>query len=299
MKKQRDVKFIIYQSLYIFVVCVIAIKGASLDLVQVIEDDGKPKVFLTPEEYQRLLDSLKKLTYIDTNKFAVVDKDLLKENEKLQQLVQLTQQRIQISATQPQITFTQPETKIEEKKEEIPVEKKEEIVLGEITLVQYRDNIINNRGGAPITVLGTVIPPYSSKTVRLGGENTVTITSGSVSKTVSTIENKKPIVRFQRLTTMDANTKVTTLQRNVGYRVTIEDDYPGQLDVKFNGPVSVKQVSENVFDVTLNAFTSRNAFDNYTENKTEPYSIGFTVTVSDKIAPHKITSQNSFYFGYY
>jgi len=30
MKKQRDVKFIIYQSLYIFVVCVIAIKGANL-----------------------------------------------------------------------------------------------------------------------------------------------------------------------------------------------------------------------------------------------------------------------------
>jgi len=46
MKKQKDVKFIIYQSLYIFVVCVIAIKGANLDLRQVVEDDGtvKPKI---------------------------------------------------------------------------------------------------------------------------------------------------------------------------------------------------------------------------------------------------------------
>ena len=29
MKKKSDVKFIIYQSLYIFVVCVIAIKGCE------------------------------------------------------------------------------------------------------------------------------------------------------------------------------------------------------------------------------------------------------------------------------
>ncbi|NOS84690.1 MAG: hypothetical protein HOP31_06075, partial [Ignavibacteria bacterium] len=54
MKKQKDVKFIIYQALYIFVVCVIAIKGANLDLTQVVEDDGKPKVFLSPDSLQKL-----------------------------------------------------------------------------------------------------------------------------------------------------------------------------------------------------------------------------------------------------
>jgi len=47
MKKNKDVKFIIYQSLYIFVVCVIAIKGANLDLVKVLEDDGTPKAHIT------------------------------------------------------------------------------------------------------------------------------------------------------------------------------------------------------------------------------------------------------------
>jgi len=60
MNKNKDIKFIIYQSLYIFVVCVIAIKGANLDLVQVIADDGKPKVFLSPDSLQKLYEIIKK-----------------------------------------------------------------------------------------------------------------------------------------------------------------------------------------------------------------------------------------------
>jgi hypothetical protein len=47
----------------------------------------------------------------------------------------------------------------------------------------------------------------------------------------------------------------------------------------------------------MNAFGSRSAFDNFTDNKDAPYSVGFTVTVTDKIAGHKITGQNSFSFG--
>jgi hypothetical protein len=47
----------------------------------------------------------------------------------------------------------------------------------------------------------------------------------------------------------------------------------------------------------MNAFSSKAAFDNFTENKSAPYSLGFTVTVTDKIAGHKITGQNSFVFG--
>ena len=60
MKKNKDVKFIIYQSLYIFVVCVIAIKGANLDLVKVLEDYGTPKAHITEDSLQKLLELLKK-----------------------------------------------------------------------------------------------------------------------------------------------------------------------------------------------------------------------------------------------
>ena len=90
MKKQKDVKFIIYQALYIFVVCVIAIKGANLDLTQVVEDDGKPKVTMTQNEIDSILALLKIAIIVDTNRFALVDKNLLVDNEKMRELVKET-----------------------------------------------------------------------------------------------------------------------------------------------------------------------------------------------------------------
>jgi hypothetical protein len=47
----------------------------------------------------------------------------------------------------------------------------------------------------------------------------------------------------------------------------------------------------------MNAFGSKSAFDNFTDNKDSPYSVGFTVSLTDKIAGHKVTGQNSFIFG--
>jgi hypothetical protein len=51
MKKQNDIKFIIYQSLYIFLVCVVAIKGANIDLVEVEERRMTGKTIV--ERYSR------------------------------------------------------------------------------------------------------------------------------------------------------------------------------------------------------------------------------------------------------
>jgi hypothetical protein len=50
---------------------VVAIKGANLDLIQVIEDDGKPKVFLTPDSLQKLYEIIKR-SIIDTNLYVVI-----------------------------------------------------------------------------------------------------------------------------------------------------------------------------------------------------------------------------------
>lgn len=292
MKKKSDVKFIIYQALYIFVVCVVAIKGASLDLTQVVEDDGKPKVIMTQDSLDKLMEQLKISIIVDTTKYAIVDKSLLVENEKLKNLVQQTK----VTFTS---NFTEQPKPIEEKpvEKQISVEKKEEIVLGEISLYQYHENIVNNKGDVSISIAGITIPAHSSKLVLLQGQTSVVISSGSMTKTVVVMDNKKPQISFQRVSSMGGDTKVTNLQRNVGFRVVINDDFPEQLEVKFGGAVTVKQVSSNTYDVTLNAFSSKSAFDNYTEGKDSPYNIGFTVTVKDKYAPHSVTGQNNFSFG--
>jgi len=302
MKKQKDVKFIIYQSLYIFVVCVIAIKGANLDLTQVVEDDGKPKVFLSPDSLQKLYEIIKKSIIVDTNLYVIIKKeDLEKMDDKIKQLV-VSPMNVQVSSSPVSFSTNNPlieQPKIEEK----PEDKKDpgemqEIRIGNIQLTQYTNNTLNNPYDTPLEVEGiTSIPPKSSKTFQTGGQSTVTIKVGSSTKTVELKPNEKPKINMQRVASMGEETRVTQLQRSTCFRVTISDDFPGQLDVKFNGPVTVKTVGTGVYDVTMNAFGSRSAFDNFTDNKDSPYSMGFTVTVSDNIAGHKITGQNSFIFG--
>ncbi len=302
MKKQKDVKFIIYQALYIFVVCVIAIKGANLDLTQVVEDDGKPKVFLSPDSLQKLYEIIKKSIIVDTNLYVIIKKeDLEKMDDKIKQLV-VNPMNVQISSS-PINSFTtnnpqidkQPEIKKEVEKD--PGEMKE-IRIGNISLTQFTNNTLNNPYDTPLEVEGiTTIPPKSSKTFQTGGQSTVTIKVGNQTKTVDLKPNEKPKIGMQRVASMGEDTRVTQLQSSVCYRITISDDFPGQLDVKFNGPVTVKTVGTGVYDVTMNAFGSRSAFDNFTDGKDSPYSVGFTVSVSDNIAGHKITGQNSFIFG--
>ena len=59
--KKRDVKFIIYQALYIFVICVVTIKGATLTLVEVVDIkhgwtyvDTTNKVLIDRNDYAKL-----------------------------------------------------------------------------------------------------------------------------------------------------------------------------------------------------------------------------------------------------
>lgn len=292
MKKSKDVKFIIYQALYIFVVCVIAIKGADLnldavELKKMIEPgyvyiDTSGKILIDRDKADNLIN-------FDSTRYVIISRDEFnKEPEKFTGLI-ITNPGNLGSVQEPLQSTT-----IE--KIVVDIVPKIEIVIGGVTLYKYHENIIQNQGNNPINVSGVTIPAHSTGKVTLGGESAVTITVGDISKTVNVLENKKPSVSFQRVTTMGEDVKATTLQRMVGFRVTITDDFPSQLDVKFNGPVSVKKTSDNTYDVTMNAFGSRNAYDNYISNRNEPYSVGFTVSVTDKLAPHSITGQNQFLF---
>jgi hypothetical protein len=299
MRRNKDVKFIIYQALYIFVICVVAMKGANLDLTQVVEDDGKPKVFLSPDSLQKLYEIIKKSIIVDTNLYVIIKKeDLEKMDDKIKQLV-VNPSNVTVSTT-PVFTTNNP---LVEKQPEVVEEKKDpgemqEIRIGNIQLTQYTLNTLNNPYDTPLEVVGiTSIPPKSSKTFQTGGQSTLIIKVGNQSKTVELKDNEKPKISMQRVASMGEDTRATYLQSSTCYRVTIDDDFPGQLDIKFNGPVTVKTQSATTFDVTMNAFGSKSAFDNFTDNKDSPYSVGFTVSVTDKIAGHKITGQNSFIFG--
>jgi hypothetical protein len=294
MRKKSDVKFIIYQSLYIFVVCVVAIKGANLDLKPVIDTEGKSISYISEDSLRKLYDRIKQSVIVDTNYFVIVDKKRLEEDARLREIV-ANMPHIDLNNYVLKSEVPPPPPKVEtpeEKEKKVP-----EIQVGSLELFQYHNNQINNKGDVPITIKGVTIPAHSTGSVLLGGEDVVTVSAGSVSKSYPVKENRKPKISIQRIATMGEDTKVTQLQRQVCFRVTIEDDFPDQIDVKFTGPISVETKGSATYDVTLNAFHSKAQYDNFTENKDSPYSLGFTVSAADKIAPHKITAQQSFIFG--
>src|SRR5688572_2092871 len=131
MRRSKDVKFIIYQALYIFVVCVIAIKGANLDLTQVVEDDGKPKVFLTPDSLEKLMEIIRKSIIVDTNLYVIIKKeDLEKMDDKIKQLV-VNPMNVQVSSSPITSvnTFTTNNPQVEQQPK---IEKEEEKDPGEM-----------------------------------------------------------------------------------------------------------------------------------------------------------------------
>src|SRR5436853_5540583 len=123
MKRKNDIKFIIYQSLYIFVVCVIAIKGANLDLTQVVEDDGKPKAIISPDSLLKLYEIIKKSIIVDTSLYVIISKeDLAKMDVKVRDFVLQNQNQPVLSVTSSQVNTNTTNNPLVEKIEQKPDE---------------------------------------------------------------------------------------------------------------------------------------------------------------------------------
>lgn len=305
MKAERDVKFVIYQVLYIFVVCVIALKGANLDLAEVI---SKEKV--VEKQYA---DSLK--AYIDSLlALGLVPKIEFDTNLKIEDIAAL-QEKLRVMQTQLQVvqtspTFvrpdmTPPELRQEEKKPEEEIKDDEEKIKSNVQIggsfTQYLTYSVKNpyNGTLVISADGrtlTSISPGGSASFTLGGEKSITYKVGESSDTKAINKKPPPEISMTRLAPSGEEVSLRTIQSQVGYRVSIRDLAPDQLKVNISGPVRVTQSGSGVYDITLSFLTSKSAFDNYTEGRDEPYSVGFNVSVVDA-AGTKITRNGQFVFG--
>ena len=317
-RKNRDVKFIIYQSLYIFVISVLALKGANLDLTEVVSKEKVVEKSYT-DSLKVMIDSLLARGIVPEIKFDTTQKFTNPEELK-KKLVEAQQQLLVLKSNNPSLTVNQtsPTLQVQQQpeieKEKIPEQKKEEQKVEEDktqdldfrisqSFTQYTSNTVSNPSGTSIEIYGSdgttiaSVPPGGSRTFQIGGQSSLTFKRGGVSRTISTKDNTKPKIMMQRLVSAGEDVSVRSLQSTVGYRVTLTDDFPGQLDVKFSGPVSVKQAGPLVYDVTFNFLGSKSAFDNFTENREAPYSVSFQINVKDKIASHNISQSGVFQFG--
>jgi hypothetical protein len=322
-RKNRDVKFIIYQSLYIFVISVLALKGANLDLTEVVKKDkNKVEERKYTDSLRLMIDSLMAKGIIPEIKFDTSKKftdleELKKELAVKQQ--QLAEMRVIVNSS-PTVSLNQTSPNIQinptdkgniterKKNEEETDDTKEQKQNVEFrvpqSFTQYTTNSVSNPSNETIEIYGSdgsriaSVPPGGSRSFTLGGQTSLTFKRGGVSKSVSTKENQKPKLLMQRLVEYGENVSVRKLQSTVGYRVTVNDDYPGQLDVNFSGPIDFKKVGTNVYDITLKLFGSKESFEKYTENRDSPYKVTFQVTVKDQIAAgQSVTQVGTFMFG--
>jgi hypothetical protein len=303
MKQARDVKFIIYQVLYIFVICIISLKGADINLEEVINKDVVVQKSFA-DSLKAFIDSLLALGIMPEIKFDTNKKYTPEDMAKLMAEINVLKVQVIPNIT-PQPFNPTPRTPDPIKPIEDP--KKNESVTTKVVapeFTQYTQSTIKNpypTNNLEILADGKQIaniPPGGQQKITIMGESSVTFKVGTVSDTKRTKENQVPIISIQKVGSGGENASLRALQNTTGFRVIVTDDHPENLSITVDGPVVAKQVDKTTFDVTLQFLGSEQAFDSWSKGKDSPYHISFTVHVKDKLySKHDIKTGGTFTFG--
>jgi hypothetical protein len=311
VRKERDSKFIIYQVLYIFVITVLALKGADLDLNRVVLKD-KVVNKAVRDSLMVILDSLTSSGI----KFDVkVEESALKENEQLKD--RLASLNTKMKDLADKVKQTPPPEKPEEK----PVVKEQEILQSPISLkqtfIQYTWNKAKNSGSVPTAIYDpkdmsnplVIIPPGQEKTFNLTNQSEVITKYGSQSDRIKVVPNRPPEIKIERATTKmnSSDIYVQDLQRITVFTVKITDERPEQLKVSWSGPIAVsgpyKDSQGNpVYNVSLKIASTESKFDEWLDkfgNLRESdgrYKVNFFCTVVDEKSKDRVQVGDSFYF---
>ncbi|MGB5530765.1 MAG: hypothetical protein WBQ32_12430 [Ignavibacteriaceae bacterium] len=307
-KRERDSKFVIYQVLYIFVITVLALKGADLDLRRVALEDETVQVSVR-DSLMSVLDSLYSLG-ID---FSIkIDPNVVVENEEMKK--QIAEMNRKLEAVKD---FVPPP---KEKPKELPKEEQTKLQLPislKQTFIQNTWNTAKNSGTVPTNLYDprdrskpiVVIPPGQEVRFDLTDQTEVIVAFGSQEERVKVIPNKPPEIKIERVTTkMNAqDIYVQELQRITAFTVTILDNRPEQLKVSYSGPISVtgpqKDANGNmVYNVSLRIAANENQYDDWVDkNETlreadGRYKANFFFIVVDERTKDRVQVGDSFFF---
>lgn len=309
INKNRDSKFVIYQVLYIFVITVLALKGADLDLRRVaLEEETVDKK--VRDSLVTLIDSL----YALGLKFDIkIDENLPVENEELKKKLASLNQRLQ---------------EVQTKLQELPPPKEEEPIVEEQTLmpmpisnkqtfIQYTWNVASNSGSVPVEIYDprdrskpiVVIPAGQERKFDLTDQTEVVVKFGSQEDRIKVIPNKPPEIKIEKVTTkMNArDIYVQELQRISVFKVTVIDNRPEQLKITWNGPISVSGPAKDsngnlIYNVSLKIASTSSAFDDWLDkngNLRESdgrYKVNFFFTAVDERTKDRVQVGDSFFF---
>ncbi len=312
VRKNRDSKFIIYEVLYIFVITVLVLKGADLDLDKVISTNRAVS--------KSVRDSL--VTMIDSLtdkglKFEIkLNPDIQKQNVELKQKVEALNKKVASLSDRIKEMPPPEETPTKETK---PIE--QTILQSPIsitqTFYQYTWNTAKNSGDVPTVIYDpknmnepiVTIPAGQEKKFNLMGQDQVIAKYGTQEEKIKVIPLKPPQIKISKVTTkMDGSTiYVQDLQNITVFNVTVIYMRPEQLKVTHSGPISVSgpykdNNGNNVYYVSLKIAPNENKYDEWInrpgtlQEADGRYKANFFFFVTDKISKAHAEAGDSFYF---
>jgi hypothetical protein len=307
IRRERDSKFVIYQVLYIFVITVLALKGADLDLRRVALEDETVKVSVR-DSLMAVLDSLYALGIDFTIK---IDPNVLVQNEEMKKQLADLSRKLEIYKD-----YVPPPEKEEEKPTDEQIKMQLPISLKQ-TFIQHTWNTARNSGSVPASLYDprdrskpiVVIPPGQEVKFDLTDQTEVVVAFGSQEEKVKVIPNKPPEIKIERVTTkMNSRTiYVQELQRITSFTVTIIDSRPEQLKVTYTGPISITgpHTDSNgnmVYNVALKLAANENQFDDWVDKNEQlresdgRYKANFFFIVVDERTKDRVQVGDSFFF---
>ncbi len=314
VRKNKDSKFIIYQVLYIFVVTVLALKGADLDLDKVI---SRNKVVdkSVRDSLVTLIDSLQ----ANGMKFEIkVNPKVAEENMQLKE--KIASMNLKMASLTEKINYTPPPIVQAPVKE--PAQPKEQTILQSPisltqTFLQYTWNVAKNSGSVPTSIYDprnmhspiVVIPPGQQKKFNLTEQTEVIAKYGSQKQTIKVLPMTPPQIKIDKVTTKMSGSDiyVQDLQNVTVFNVTVMYQRPDQLKITHTGPISVsgpyKDENGNyVYYVSLKLAGNKDQFDDWVDkygnlkDADGRYKANFFFTAADKISKAHIVAGDSFYF---
>jgi hypothetical protein len=312
INRNRDSKFVIYQVLYIFIITVLALKGADINLKRVAPEDETVNINVR-DSLVAILDSLYSLG-VD---FSIqIDPNVVEENQELKNQLASLNKRVRVLKNQ--IKENPPEEKKPEEKNIVEEQTKLQSPISlKQTFIQHTWNVATNRGDVTTYIydpknLSTpivAIPPGVEKRFDLTDQNEVVLKFGSQEERIKVIPNAPPQVKIDRVTTKmnSSDIYVRELQRITAFTVTIIDLRPDQLKVTYSGPISVSGPQKDnkgnlVYNVSLRLAATEQQYDQWIDRNGDlqeadgRYKANFFFTVVDERTKDRVQVGDSFFF---
>jgi hypothetical protein len=314
IRKNRDTKFIIYQVLYIFVITVLALKGANLDLSRVVKKDTVVSKSVR-DSLVALIDTLYKK---GVNFNIKIDENAAVENVELKEKLAHMNERVAVLTKEIREAPPVPETPLpvkEELKEQTKI-LQSPLAISQ-TFIQNTWNKARNTGNIPTYIYDSrnmstpiaIVPPGQEKVFDLTDQKEIIVKFGSQEQRVTVNPRRPSEIKITRATTkMDASDiYVTELQRITCFTVTIIDERPDQLKVSYTGPISVSGPTKDakgnmVYQVSLNIASNEQKFNDWADRNRDlrttdgKYKANFFFSAVDQRTKNRVQVGDAFYF---